>query len=182
MSHLHFYAKLKLSSYRFVGRFQLRTLVPFLFSFDNGFKVVMLRGDLQSMLSKRQQHILQFVHQHTLEHGFAPSIREIGCVAGIPSTSVVNYHIERLVTLGYLMKSPGKSRAFVLTRIALEFLGNATPDDTAQKLREEIRLLKVENEQLCREYQTQLNMLRREYKHVLQELNQLRQTPARHPA
>jgi len=46
------------------------------------------------MLSKRQHHILRFIHQHTLEHGFAPSIREISLATGITSTSVVNYNLE----------------------------------------------------------------------------------------
>src|SRR3990172_6892742 len=67
------------------------------------------------MLSKRQQHILRFIHQHTLEHGFAPSIREISMATGITSTSVVNYNLERLITWGYLVKSRGKSRALGLT-------------------------------------------------------------------
>jgi len=67
------------------------------------------------MLSQRQQHILRFIHQHTLEHGFAPSIREISIETGITSTSVVNYNLERLVTWGYLVKSRGKSRTLGLT-------------------------------------------------------------------
>ena len=67
------------------------------------------------MLSKRQQHILRFIHQHTLEYGFAPSIREISLETGITSTSVVNYNLERLITWGYLVKSRGKSRTLGLT-------------------------------------------------------------------
>lgn len=134
------------------------------------------------MLNQRQQTILQFIHQYNCEYGFAPSIREIGGAAGITSTSVVNYHVERLVALRYLIKSPGKSRAFTLTSRALEVLGDTCPVGDTQKLREEIRLLKVENMQLRREHQTQLTALRREYKHVLQELNHLRQTPELYPA
>ena len=67
------------------------------------------------MLSQRQHHILRFIHQHTLENGFAPSIREISLETGITSTSVVNYNLERLITWGYLVKSRGKSRALGLT-------------------------------------------------------------------
>lgn len=134
------------------------------------------------MLKKRQHTILQFIHHYTSEHGFAPSIREIGYAAGITSTSVVNYHVERLAVMGYLIKSPGKSRAFTLTSRALELLGDASPADDTQKLREEISLLKAQNEQLRREHQTQLNALRRECRHLVQELNQLRQTPELYPA
>src|SRR5690606_18373246 len=82
---------------------------------DNGLEVVILSGELSNMLSKRQQHILRFIHQHTLEYGFAPSIREISVETGITSTSVVNYNLERLITWGYLVKSRGKSRALGLT-------------------------------------------------------------------
>ena len=67
------------------------------------------------MLRQRQQHTLRFIHQHTLELGFAPSIREISIETGITSTSVVNYKLERLVTWGYLVKSRGKSRTLGLT-------------------------------------------------------------------
>src|SRR3990172_3798080 len=112
------------------------------------------------MLKKRQLTILQFIRQYNTEHGFAPSIREIGCAAGISSTSVVNYHVERLVALGYLVKSPGKSRAFVLTHIALELVGDSSSEANIQRLREEIRLLKAENEQLRRGHQIQLTALR----------------------
>jgi repressor LexA len=66
------------------------------------------------MLSKRQHHIVRFIHQYTLENGFAPSIREISLVTAITSISVVNYNLERLIAWGYLVKSRGKSRALGL--------------------------------------------------------------------
>src|SRR5690606_23708987 len=114
-NHLSFYAKLKPASYRFAMGFESRTLVLILVCSDNGLEVVISSGELSRMLSKRQQHILRFIHQHTLEHGFAPSIREISIETGITSTSVVNYNLERLITWGYLVKSRGKSRTLGLT-------------------------------------------------------------------
>jgi SOS-response transcriptional repressor LexA len=98
------------------------------------------------MLKPRQQTILHVIHQYHAEYGFPPSLREIGDAASITSTLVVTYHIERLVTLGYLSKSPGKSRAFALTGRAIEWLGEENSEDGRQKLWEEIRRLKAENE------------------------------------
>jgi SOS-response transcriptional repressor LexA len=120
------------------------------------------------MLKTRQYTILRFIYQYTSENGFAPSIREIGCTAQITSTSVVNYHIERLMVLGYLVKSPGKSRTFTLTHKALELFEDNHPATDVARLQEEIRLLKAENEHLRLEHKTQLTALRREYAHLVQ--------------
>jgi repressor LexA len=47
-------------------------------------------------LSERQRRILEFLEQYTAEHGYPPSIREIGQAAGISSTSVVDYNLRVL--------------------------------------------------------------------------------------
>ena len=47
-------------------------------------------------LSERQENILAFIRQFGEEHGFPPTIREIGKALGISSTSVVKYNLERL--------------------------------------------------------------------------------------
>ncbi|MDI9641575.1 hypothetical protein QM565_38465 [Geitlerinema splendidum] len=155
------------------------------------------------MLSKRQQHILQFIHQHTLEHGFAPSIREISVETGITLTSVVNYNLERLITWGYLVKSRGKSRALGLTErgsVLLEsnhsvqrkrttetFLvdrlldANLLDGDVGQ-LHKENLLLKAENERLRRESKNRVAALQREIQYLSQELRQVQQSSERHPA
>lgn len=62
------------------------------------------------MLSKCQHRILQFVHYHIEDNGFARSLREIAHAETIFTISVVNYHLERMVTLGYL-KNHGENRA-----------------------------------------------------------------------
>ena len=63
-----------------------------------------------SKLSKRQQHMLRFMHDYTRERGFPPSIREIGEECGIGSTSVVNYNLNKLVDAGYIVRSGKVSR------------------------------------------------------------------------
>lgn len=155
------------------------------------------------MLSKRQHHILRFIHQHTLEHGFAPSIREISLATGITSTSVVNYNLERLITWGYLVKSRGKSRALGLTErgsalfepnqpvkikhvgetFTVDALSDANlSDGDAHQLHKENLLLKAENERLRRESKNRVAALQREIQYLSQELRQVQQSSERYPA
>src|SRR5690606_20846895 len=122
------------------------------------------------MLSDRQYAILQFIYQYMTDHGFVPSVREICRAVEISSTSVVNYNLERLAAQGYLLRTPGKARAFALTGLARE-LFEEHPETDARELREEIRLLKRENEQL-----------RREYARIVQELKEPQDTAVSYPA
>jgi uncharacterized protein involved in exopolysaccharide biosynthesis len=55
-------------------------------------------------------------------------------------------------------------------------------DHDMSKLREENRLLKDENDRLRREHKDQIAALRREIRHLAQELNALRQASERYPA
>jgi len=155
------------------------------------------------MLSKRQHHILRFIHQHTLEHGFAPSIREISLATAITSTSVVTYNLERLIDWGYLVKSRGKSRALGLTErgsalfepnqpakmkraaeiLLVDGLLDANmPDGDVGQLHHENLLLKAENERLRREGKNRIAALQREIQYLSQELRQVQQSSERYPA
>ena len=136
------------------------------------------------MLSDRQYAILQFIRQHIMEHGFVPSIREIGRTVKISSTSVVNYNLDRLTAQGYLLRTPGKARAFALTGRARELFDRHDVTNV-RELHEEIRLLRWENEQLRRDHRSQITTLQRKYEilrqafdekqensvHYLQQLN-----------
>lgn len=62
----------------------------------------------------RRRRILDFVRIHIRDHGYAPSTREICDAVGISSTSVTNYHVNRLVEAGKLRKAPGTARSLVL--------------------------------------------------------------------
>lgn len=59
----------------------------------------------------RRNRILEFVRQYTEEHGFAPSVREIGKAVGISSTKAVKYHLDILVEQGLLGRSANKARS-----------------------------------------------------------------------
>ncbi len=65
-------------------------------------------------LSKRQKHILSYMEQYIEQHGYPPTIREIGLATGINSTSVVNYNLNKLVQAGYLERSDRVSRGMRL--------------------------------------------------------------------
>ena len=56
-------------------------------------------------LSERQENILAFIREFGEEHGFPPTIREIGKAVGISSTLVVKYNLEGLEEKGKLERS-----------------------------------------------------------------------------
>ncbi|MEA2827924.1 MAG: repressor LexA [Actinomycetota bacterium] len=62
-------------------------------------------------LTERQRGILDCIVSHTREHGYPPSVREIGEVVGLNSTSTVHAHLATLQRLGYLRRDPTKPRA-----------------------------------------------------------------------
>jgi repressor LexA len=66
------------------------------------------------ILSERQERILAFIRQYGEDHGFPPTIREIGKAVGITSTSVVKYNLERLEDKGKLERSDEISRGLRL--------------------------------------------------------------------
>jgi len=52
-----------------------------------------------------------------------PSIREIGSACGISSTSVTNYYLDRLESLGYILRAHKKARSIVFTPEGVSILG-----------------------------------------------------------
>ncbi|MBM3313698.1 transcriptional repressor LexA [candidate division WOR-3 bacterium] len=58
----------------------------------------------------RRDKILEFVRAYADEHGFAPSIREIGKAVGIRSTKAVKYHLDILAGQGLLKRTPRQAR------------------------------------------------------------------------
>lgn len=67
-------------------------------------------------LSERQRNILYFMDQYMTEHGFPPTIRDIGAATKIDSTSVVNYNLNKLVEAGFLERVASKSRGLRLVK------------------------------------------------------------------
>jgi len=65
-------------------------------------------------LSERQKNILRFMQKYIEKFGYPPTIRNIGEATQIPSTSVVNYNLNKLVEAGYLERSEHISRGLRL--------------------------------------------------------------------
>lgn len=67
-------------------------------------------------LSARQRKILKFIEIYSKEHGYPPTIREIGDATQTGSTSVVNYNLNKLVEEGFLIREQRVSRGVKLTK------------------------------------------------------------------
>jgi repressor LexA len=61
-------------------------------------------------LSERQRNIITYIRDFSRDKGYPPTIREIGQHAGISSTSVVNYNLNKLEKDGYLTRDLKVSR------------------------------------------------------------------------
>lgn len=62
-------------------------------------------------ITARQQSILECIEQHQRDHGYPPSVREIGEFVGLASPSSVHAQLATLQKLGYLVRDPTKPRA-----------------------------------------------------------------------
>jgi repressor LexA len=62
-------------------------------------------------LTKRQQEIFEFVKRYGSEHGYPPTVRDIGKAIGLTSSSTVHAHLANLEKLGVLKRDPTKPRA-----------------------------------------------------------------------
>ena len=62
-------------------------------------------------LTKRQREIFDFVKRHGEEHGYPPTVRDIGKAIGLTSSSTVHAHLANLEKLGMLRRDPTKPRA-----------------------------------------------------------------------
>ena len=61
-------------------------------------------------LSKRQRAIYDFICTYTDEHGYPPSVREIGSAVGLASPSTVHMHLKVLEEMGLISRDPKKPR------------------------------------------------------------------------
>lgn len=66
-------------------------------------------------LSERQRRMLEYIGRFQQEHGYPPTVREIGQEVGISSTSVVDYNLRVLEKMGHLRRDREVSRGLELT-------------------------------------------------------------------
>jgi len=62
-------------------------------------------------LTPRQRRIMEFLRQWSEEHGYPPSVREIGEAVGLVSPSSVAYQLKVLERKGYLRRDANRPRA-----------------------------------------------------------------------
>jgi repressor LexA len=67
--------------------------------------------DIVKDLSKRQREIFDFIGRYLKQHGYPPTVREIGKAVGLHSSSTVHAHLSKLESLGVLKRDPTKPRA-----------------------------------------------------------------------
>jgi repressor LexA len=68
------------------------------------------------MLTSRQQEIWKFLTHYVDEHGYPPTVREIGEAVGLASPSTVHAHLANLERAGLIKRDPTKPRALELRR------------------------------------------------------------------
>lgn len=66
---------------------------------------------MKKKLSKRQQSIYEYICSYSAEHGYPPSVREIGAAVGLASPSTVHMHLQVLQEQGFIKRDSKKPRA-----------------------------------------------------------------------
>jgi len=86
------------------------------------------------MLTARQQEIWQYLAQYVDDHGYPPTVREIGDAVGLASPSTVHAHLANLERAGLLRRDPTKPRA-------LELVGRRKPEPQRATAQEQLPTL-----------------------------------------
>jgi len=66
-------------------------------------------------VTETQWHIIQFIADFSLTNRYPPTIREITEALDLGSTSVSQYHINRLVSAGLLLREVNTARTLRLS-------------------------------------------------------------------
>ena len=77
------------------------------------------------ILSPKQQQIYDCIVSFQAEHGYPPSVREIGEAVGLKSPSTVHFHLKGLEEKGLITKAEGKTRAITVSSPQ----GRAVPEE-----------------------------------------------------
>jgi repressor LexA len=75
----------------------------------------MFASEGSGLLTKRQQEIWEFLVAYVDDHGYPPTVREIGEQVGLASPSTVHAHLANLERAGLIKRDPTKPRALELT-------------------------------------------------------------------
>jgi len=77
--------------------------------------------------TQKQLECLHFIHVYTQEHGYPPSIKDIGTALGVKAVASTTGHIERLIRKGLLSVNRGEyhralNRIWLLTDIGKKYI------------------------------------------------------------
>ena len=86
------------------------------------------------MLTARQQEIWNYLVEYVDQHGYPPTVREIGEHVGLASPSTVHAHLANLERAGLLRRDPTKPRA-------LDLIGHRRTREEPAAVVEELRKL-----------------------------------------
>jgi len=87
---------------------------------------------MKDKLTDRQEDILTFIKQFTLETGYPPTLREIGKHFQISSTFGVKRHLEALVKKGFINIESNASRGIsLIKKNSDDFIDRSLRDDDA---------------------------------------------------
>ena len=65
-------------------------------------------------LTKRQEEILNYIKEYIANHGYPPTVREIGADLGVSSPATIHAHLKNLEEKGFILKKETKNRAIEL--------------------------------------------------------------------
>ena len=71
----------------------------------------MRKETMEKPATERQRRILEVIRAFTAEHGYPPSVREIGELVGLSSSSTIHAHLKALERRGLISRDPTKPRA-----------------------------------------------------------------------
>jgi repressor LexA len=71
----------------------------------------MRKAAVEKPATERQRRILEVIRAFTAEHGYPPSVREIGQRVGLSSSSTIHAHLKALERHGLISRDPTKPRA-----------------------------------------------------------------------
>src|ERR1700682_6787142 len=62
-------------------------------------------------LTKRQKQLIDYLNDYISEHGYAPTLAEVGAYFGLSSLATVHKHLHSLEQKGFIKRQHNHSRA-----------------------------------------------------------------------
>lgn len=69
------------------------------------------------MSNERETQILNVIVNYIKQNGYAPTVREIGKIVGLKSTSTVHTYLKRLELKGFIERKESSPRALRVLRV-----------------------------------------------------------------